>query len=317
MLGNLRMKRDFRKRRKMLAESFQLITGIGAFMVIVLFSCLIFSLLSGSTEAFKTFGLNLITQMEWNPVEGREKYGLLAPIWGTLYSSFLALSLAIPVAIGMATFLQQDILPKKLRTGFIFAIEILAAIPSVVYGLWGIFVVVPLIGSFGGVFHHYFGWLPIFHSSPQGPNLLAASFVLAIMVLPIITAFTIEALNAVPQDIEMASYAMGATRWETVFKVLLPVAAPGVLAGIALALGRALGETMAITMICGNAFIVSLSVFDPATTLSSLIANQFAEASGLASSALYAAALVLFAISILVNGVGLSITATIQNSKKG
>jgi len=286
-------------------------------MVVGLFVWLLFSLLSGSTESFRTFGLSLITQKEWSPVEGRENYGLLAPIWGTLYSSFLALSLAIPVAIGMATFLQQDILPKKLRTFFIFAIEILAAIPSVVFGLWGIFVAIPLIGRFGSPFHQYFGWLPFFHSSPQGPNLLAASIVLAIMVLPIITAFTIESLNAVPQDLEMASYALGSTRWETVFKVILPIATPGVLEGIALALGRALGETMAVTMICGNAFLVSLSVFDPATTLSSLIANQFAEASGLASSALFAAALVLFGISILVNGLGLYITAAIKNRKKG
>lgn len=317
MLSNLKMKRNSRKSREILQRVFQMLTGIGAFMVVGLFVWLLFSLLSGSTEAFRTFGLHLMTQKEWNPVEGRETYGLLAPIWGTLYSSFLALSFAIPIAIGMATFIQQDILPKRLRTGLIFAIEILAAIPSVVYGLWGIFVAIPLIGRFGGTFHQYLGWLPFFHSSPQGPNLLAASFVLAIMVLPIITAFTIESLNAVSKDIEMGAYALGATRWETVFKVILPVATPGVLAGIALALGRALGETMAVTMICGNAFIVSLSVFDPATTLSSLIANQFAEASGLANSVLYAAALILFGISILVNGVGLYITTAIRNGNKG
>ena len=180
-------------------------------------------------------------------------------------------------------------------------IELLAAIPSVVYGLWGIFVLIPLLRPFGIWLNANFGWIPIFSTAPAGPGIYAAGIILSIMILPIIAAISRDALVAVPTEIRQAAYGLGATRWETIFQIILPAAFSGIVGGIMLALGRAMGETMAVTMVIGNSNSINLSILSQGSTVSSLLANQFAEAGGLQISSLMYAALVLFGLTLVVN----------------
>jgi phosphate transport system permease protein len=180
-------------------------------------------------------------------------------------------------------------------------IELLAAIPSVVYGLWGIFVLIPVLRDLGKGVHQSLGWLPIFSTSPSGPGMYVAGLILGIMILPIITAIARDALVSVPVELRQAAYGLGATRWETILQIIVPAAFSGIVGGIMLALGRAMGETMAVTMVIGNANKANISLFDQGSTVSSLLANQFAEASGLQVSSLMYAAIVLFVLTLLVN----------------
>jgi phosphate transport system permease protein len=180
-------------------------------------------------------------------------------------------------------------------------VELLAAIPSVVYGLWGIFVIIPLIKPFGFWLYNNFAWIPLFSTPPAGPGMLPAGIVLAVMILPIITAISRDSLASLPPDLRQASLGLGATRWETIFRVLIPAAFSGIVGGIMLALGRAMGETMAVTMIIGNSNKISSSILDSANTIASLLANQFAEASGMQVSALMYAGLILMILTLLVN----------------
>jgi phosphate transport system permease protein len=180
-------------------------------------------------------------------------------------------------------------------------VELLAAIPSVVYGLWGIFIIIPLLKPVGNWLNATLGWIPLFGTTPAGPGMLPAALVLSIMILPIITAISRDSLASLPPELRQASLGLGATRWETIFRVLVPAAFSGIVGGIMLALGRAMGETMAVTMIIGNSNRLSVSLLDPANTISSLLANQFAEASGMQVSALMYAGLVLLILTLAVN----------------
>ncbi len=249
--------------------------------------------------AMKEFNVGFILKQEWDPV--KEVYGVLPMVYGTLATSFIGLLLAIPVGVGTAIFLSEDFLHKSARTTLIFLIELLAAIPSVVYGLWGIFVLIPLISPVEAWLHENLGWIPLFGTDGSGPGLLPAGLVVAIMILPLITSLSRDSLAALPPDLRQASIGLGATRWETIFKVLLPAAFSGIVGAIILALGRAMGETMAVTMLIGNSNQINASLFAPGNTIASLLANQFAEAGGLQIAALMYAAIILFVLTLIVN----------------
>lgn len=275
-----------------------LVFAVGIGLILVAIAAVV---LLRSLPAIQAYGLSFLTTSAWNPVQGREQYGALPVIYGTLVSSAIALLIAVPLGIGTAIFLSEDFIPSKLRMPLIFMVELLAAIPSVVYGLWGIFVLIPLVKPIGTWLHNTFGWIPLFGTAPAGPGMLPAGIILAIMILPIITAISRDSLASLPPDLRQASLGLGATRWGTIFRVLIPAAFSGIVGGIMLALGRAMGETMAVTMIIGNSNRLSLSVLDPANTISSLLANQFAEASGMQVSALMYAGLVLMILTLVVN----------------
>ncbi|MEC4813562.1 MAG: phosphate ABC transporter permease subunit PstC [Scytonema sp. PMC 1069.18] len=249
--------------------------------------------------AIGEFGPGFLVQSAWNPVT--TQYGVLPQIYGTLLSAFIGLLIAVPIGVGTAVLLSEDLLPSSAKTVLVFLVELLAAIPSVVYGIWAIFVLIPITTAIGRWLNEYFGWIPLFSVPPTGPGLFPAGVILAIMTLPIITAISRDALISVPPSLRQAAVGLGATRWETIFKVLIPAAFSGIVSAIMLALGRAMGETMAVTMIIGNANKISPSLFAPSNTISSLLANQFAEASGLQVSALMYAALVLFVLTLIVN----------------
>jgi len=249
--------------------------------------------------AIQESGLSFITNSSWNPV--KDIYGVLPMIYGTMVSSLIALVIAVPLGVSTAIFLSEDFLPLSIRTPLTFLVELIAAVPSVVYGLWGIFVIIPLTNQLGGVLNKSLGWIPLFSTPPSGPSMLPAGIVLSIMILPIITAVSRDSFASLPPDLRQASLGLGATRWETIFRVLIPAAFSGVMGGIMLGLGRAMGETMAATMIIGNSNRLSFSLLAPANTIASLLANQFAEASGMQVAALMYAGLVLFILTLVVN----------------
>ncbi len=252
-----------------------------------------------AVPAIRRFGPGFLLSSAWNPVD--DTYGALPMIYGTIVSAAIALLLAVPIGVGTAVFLSEDFIPLSIRTPLVFMVELLAAIPSVVYGLWGIFVLIPFLIPIERWLHSSFGWLPIFSTPPVGPGMFPAGVILTVMILPIITAISRDSLASLPPDLRQASLGLGATRWETLFRVLIPAAFSGIVGGIMLALGRAMGETMAVTMIIGNANQLNFSLLAPANTIASLIANQFAEASGLQVAALMYAGLVLFGITLIVN----------------
>ena len=249
--------------------------------------------------AIQKFGFNFLITSSWNPV--KNEYGVLPAIYGTLMSSLIGLILAVPIGVGTALLLSENFLPSQVQLVLVFLVELLAAIPSVVYGVWGIFVLVPILTNLGKWLHNYLGWFPIFSSAPTGPGMLPAGVILAIMTLPIITAISRDALVSLPSSLRQAALGIGATRWETIFQVLIPAAFSGIVSAVMLALGRAMGETMAVTMLIGNANNINISLLAPANTISSLLANQFAEANGLQVAALMYAALVLFVLTMIVN----------------
>ncbi|MFN4953812.1 MAG: phosphate ABC transporter permease subunit PstC [Aphanizomenon sp.] len=260
--------------------------------------------------AIQKFGINFLFTSNWNPVNN--EYGVLPAIYGTLMSSLIGLILAIPRGVGTAIVLSEDLLPSKVQVVLVFLVELLAAIPSVVYGVWGIFVLVPILTDLGKWLHGSLGWLPIFSSAPTGPGMLPAGVILAIMTLPIITAISRDALISLPSSLRQAALAVGATRWETIFQVIIPAAFSGIASAVMLALGRAMGETMAVTMLIGNANNINISLLAPSNTISSLLASQFAEANGLQVAALMYAALVLFVLTMIVNILAEFIVARVQ-----
>ncbi len=249
--------------------------------------------------AIQKFGFNFLITSSWNPV--KNEYGVLPAIYGTLMSSLIGLILAVPIGVGTALLLSENFLPSQVQLVLVFLVELLAAIPSVVYGVWGIFVLIPILTNLGKWLHNSLGWLPIFSSAPTGPGMFPAGVILAIMTLPIITAISRDALVSLPSSLRQAALGVGATRWETIFQVLIPAAFSGIVSAVMLALGRAMGETMAVTMLIGNANNINISLLAPANTISSLLANQFAEANGLQVAALMYAALVLFVLTMIVN----------------
>ncbi|MEM6613304.1 MAG: phosphate ABC transporter permease subunit PstC [Cyanobacteria bacterium P01_C01_bin.72] len=234
--------------------------------------------------AIKEFGPRFLATSSWNPV--KSEYGVWPAIYGTLVSSFIALAISVPIGLGVAIFLSEDYFPPSVQRIIVFLVELLAAVPSVVYGLWGIFVLIPFLK----------GFTPL-----RGPGMLPAALILSVMILPTIAAIGRDAISNVDIGLRQAAVGLGATRWEAILQIILPAASSGIIGGIMLALGRALGETMAVTMLIGNSNRVNASVFAPSNTVSSLLANQFAEASGLQVAALMYAALILFFITLVVN----------------
>ncbi len=293
------MKRDRTPFARNLDTAFVWLTGGFAGLIALLLIAIAVRVGVDASPAMAKFGLGFLFESRWNPVT--DVYSAFPQIYGTLVSSFLALFLAVPIGLGVAIFLSEDFIPAKIQRPVVFLIELLAAIPSVVYGLWGIFVLIPILRDLGKGIHQSLGWLPLFSTSPSGPGMYVAGIILGIMILPIITAIARDALVAVPIELRQAAYGLGATRWETILQIIVPAAFSGIVGGIMLALGRAMGETMAVTMVIGNANKANISLFDQGSTVSSLLANQFAEASGLQVASLMYAAIVLFVLTLIVN----------------
>jgi phosphate transport system permease protein len=274
------------------------LTGLAA-VIPLAFLALVTQLAWSSWPSIKTFGLRFLTSGTWDPVAG--EFGAGPMIFGTLYSSLVALVLAVPLAIGVAIFLTE-FAPLWLRRPVGTLVELLAAIPSVVYGLWGIFVLIPLLRTYAiPPLQAALGWTPLFSGTFYGSSMLAASIILAIMILPFISSVSREVLAAVPPSQREAALALGATRWEAVWSAVLPYARPGLVGAVVLGLGRALGETMAVVMVIGNRHDLSLSLVEPGYTMAAIIANEFNEAAGLQRAALFEIGLVLFAVTLAVN----------------
>jgi phosphate transport system permease protein len=282
---------------------FKAITEISAVTVLVLLAGVMLALLHGSLPAWRTFGLEFLITEKWNPVT--EKFGALAPIYGTVVTSIIAMLIGVPISLGIAVFLTE-ISPQRLRRPIGIAIELLAGIPSIIYGIWGLFVFAPwfqvhvqpfLIDTFANI--------PLlnqlFAGPPYGIGMLTAGLILAVMVLPFIASITREVFETVPQVLKEAAYGIGCTRWEVVRRVVIPYTRVGIIGAVMLGLGRALGETMAVTFVIGNAHKIFPSILAPGTTISAAIANEFTEAVGdLYTSSLIALGLILFFITFIV-----------------
>ena len=283
--------------------AFRHLTRAAAVTVLVILGGIIVSLIHGSWPALRTFGFSFLTQTSWNPVT--EKFGALAPIYGTVVTSFIAMLIAVPVGLFIALFLTE-LCPMWLRRPIGIAIELLAGIPSIIYGIWGLFVFAPFLQQYVQPFLiTVFGSVPVlstlFEGPPYGIGILTAGLILAIMVLPFITSISRDVFEAVPPVLKEAAYGLGSTTWEVARYVVLPYARVGVIGGVMLGLGRALGETMAVTFVIGNAHRISGSILAPGTTISATIANEFTEAVGdLYTSSLIALGLILFVITFIV-----------------
>ena len=271
-----------------------------ALSVIAIVCLIVYELITKSNLSWHAFGLKFFFRSEWDPVN--DQYGALPFVYGTVVSSALALLIAVPLAVGVAVYITE-MSPRWIRGALAFTTELLAAIPSVIYGLWAIFVLVPLLRQYVQPFlAKYLGWTTLFSGPPYGIGMLAAGIILAIMVVPIISSITREVMTAVPQQQREAVLALGATRWEMIRTGVLRNARAGIAGGVILGLGRALGETMAVTMVIGNRPEIAKSLFAPGYTMASVIANEFSEATGdLYLSALVEVGLALFIVTIIVN----------------
>ena len=276
-----------------------------AWSIICLILFILWMIGKQAVPAMETYGLGFLTGTTWDV--NKQQFAVLPEIWGTLYSSILALIWGGLLGVTIAIFLTQDFIHAKLAGAFRMTVELLAAIPSVVYGLWGIYVLIPLLRPVAHWLHEPFGWFPFFGTELGGPGMAPAALVLAVMILPTVAAISVDAFRQIPAKVKEATYGMGTTRTEAIFKVLLPTASSGLLAALVLGFGRALGETMALAMLIGNSNQISLSWFSPANTLASLMASSFPEAGGIEVQALMYAALVLLLITFLVNLGGLYI----------
>ena len=279
---------------------FRWVLTLAALAIPILLGLLVFELWVGSRLAIERFGLDFVTTSRWDPVA--EEFGAFPLIFGTLASSLLALVIAVPLSLGVAIYLTE-FAPKAIRQPVAFLIGLLAAIPSVVYGLWGIFVLIPVLrASVFPFLRDTLGFLPLFQGAIYGPSMLSAGIILAIMVMPYIMSVVREVLLAVPDTQREAALALGATRWEAVVTAVVPYARSGIIGAIMLGLGRALGETMAVTMLIGNRHEIAASLFAPSYTMAAAIANEFAEAVGdMHLSALAYVAFLLFVVTVLVN----------------
>jgi len=281
-------------------RAFEWLTLAMASAVVVLVILIGWELWNGSSLAIKKFGFHFLTTSTWDPVA--EQFGALPFIYGTLVSSAIALIIAVPLGIATAAYLTE-LAPLWIRQPLVSLIEMLAAIPSVILGLWGIFVMVPWLRNYPFPFlKHYFGWIPLFTGPIYGPCMFAGGIIIAIMILPIITSVSREILRSVPNLQREAAYALGATRWEATRIAVLSYAKKGLYGAVILGLGRALGETLAVTMVIGNTPQIVASLFKPGYTLASVLANEFTEATtDIYLQALFEIGLVLFGITILVN----------------
>ncbi len=293
---------------------FRRATGFFAFLVVLLVAGIAFELSRQSRLSILKFGLGFWRTSIWDPVAG--DFGALPFIWGTLYSSLLAMLLSTPVALGIAIFISE-LSPRPLRTPLAFLTELLAAIPSIVYGLWGIFVLVPIVRNLETHAPDWMRKTPFFSGPPLGVGMLSAGLILAVMVVPFTSSVAREVLRAVPQSQREAAYALGATRWEAI-QAALRYGRTGIFGAVILGLGRAVGETMAVTMVIGNSPQVTLSLFKPQYTMAAVIANEFTEAAdNLYLSALVEIGLVLFAITFIINGLSRLLIWSVDREAKG
>jgi phosphate transport system permease protein len=281
-------------------QVFRWATALFAGAAVLLLAAMAAEMTRASALSLERFGFGFIVSSSWNPV--RNAFGAWPFIFGTIVSSVLALLLSVPVSLGAAIFLAE-LAPPKVRAGMSFIVELLAAVPSVVYGLWGIFVLAPwLRASVEPALGSVLGFLPLFRGPYLGMGMLAGGLILAIMVLPTISSVSREVLRAVPDSLREGALALGATRWEMIWRIVLPAARSGITGAVILGLGRALGETMAVTMVIGNRPEVSASLFAPSYTMASVIANEFTEATGdLYLAALSEVGLILFAVTLALN----------------
>ena len=292
--------------RNALLESLsRILTRSAAILVLIMLGGVILSLIDGSLPAFKSFGFAFFHTESWNPVT--EKFGAAAPIYGTLVTSLIAMLIGFPLSIGIAVFITE-LCPTKLKQPIATAIELLAGIPSIIYGIWGLFVLAPLLQKYVqplliATFEDVPGLSSLFAGPPYGIGVLTAGLILSIMVLPFITSITRDVFETVPPMLKESAYGLGCTTWEVVRYIVLPYTRTGVIGGVMLGLGRALGETMAVTFVIGNAHRISHSLLAPGTTISASIANEFTEADGaLYTSSLIALGLILFIITFIVLG---------------
>ncbi|BCM22047.1 phosphate ABC transporter permease subunit PstC [Mesorhizobium sp. J8] len=282
---------------------FRAATRASAILVLVLLGGVAISLIAGSWEALSKFGFSFLTTESWNPVT--ENFGALAPIYGTIVTSAIAILIAVPIGIGIAVFLTE-LCPRPLRRPIGIAVELLAGIPSIIYGIWGLFVFAPFLQTtvqpfIINLFHGIPGLSSLFAGPPYGIGLLTSSLILAIMVLPFITSITKDVFDTVPAVLKESAYGIGCTTWEVTRRVTIPYTRVGIMGGVMLGLGRALGETMAVTFVIGNAHRISASLFAPGTTISATIANEFTEADGnLYTSSLVSLGLILFIITFII-----------------
>jgi phosphate transport system permease protein len=294
---------------------FRVLTRGAAIAVLIILGGVMVSLLTGALPAFRAFGFNFLIEEQWNPVT--EMFGALAPIYGTLVTSFIAMIIAVPLGLMIAFFLTE-LCPMWMRRPLGTAIELLAGIPSIIYGIWGLFVFAPFLqDTLQPALIATFGSVPllssVFEGPPYGIGMLTASLILAIMVLPFVTSISRDVFEAVPPVLKEAAYGLGCTTWEVFRNVVLPYTRVGVIGGCMLGLGRALGETMAVTFVIGNAHKVSASILAPSTTISATIANEFTEAVGeLYTSSLIALGFILFVITFLVLAVARYMLARIE-----
>jgi phosphate transport system permease protein len=285
---------------KLADQGFRYLMAACALAILAIVVLLAGEMVTRSQLSLKQFGWHFFTGQEWDPVSG--EFGALAFVYGTVVSSLVALVLAVPLAVAVAAF-TTEMCPRLLRTPVSLMIELLAAIPSVIYGLWAIFVLAPLLRVYVQPWlAHYLGWTTLFSGPPLGVGMLAAGVILAIMIIPIIASITREVMTAVPQSQREAVLALGATRWEMIRMGVLRNSWAGIAGAVILGLGRALGETMAVTMIIGNTPQIARSLFAPAYSMAAVIANEFTEATGnLYLSALIEIGLALFAVTLIVN----------------
>ncbi|HEX4346360.1 MAG TPA: phosphate ABC transporter permease subunit PstC [Vicinamibacterales bacterium] len=292
---------------------FRVATGFFGLVLILLVAAIGFELVRQSLLSIEKFGFNFWRTSVWDPVAGQ--FGALPFIWGTLYSSILALAIATPIALGIAVFISE-LCPARLRQPLVFLTELLAAIPSIVYGLWGVFVLTPAVRQLEEAFPDALRSLPFFSGPPLGVGMLAAALILAIMVIPFTASVAREVLKSVPLAQREGAYALGATRFEAIGAALF-YARTGIVGAVMLGFGRALGETMAVTMVIGNNPQVSVSLFAPQHTMAAVIANQFSEASDdLYLNALIEIGLVLFIITLIVNSLSRLLIWSMARSAK-
>jgi phosphate transport system permease protein len=284
-------------------SAFHTITMSCAITVLLLLGGVIFSLVYGASPALRQFGFGFLTSQAWNPVT--ENFGALAAIYGTLVTSIIALLIAVPIGLGIAVFLTE-LCPYSLRRPIGIAVELLAGIPSIIYGIWGMFILAPFLQAHVepaviATFHNIPGLSQVFAGPPYGIGIATAGLILAIMILPLISSISRDVFNSVPPVLKEAAFGIGCTRWEVVRRIVAPYTGVGLVGGIMLALGRALGETMAVTFVIGNAHKIAPSILGPGTTISATIANEFTEADGaLYTSSLIALGLLLFVITFIV-----------------
>ena len=301
----------------LLDRSFRGLAACCAWLILIVVGLILWEIGVKALPAISEYRLGFLTGATWD--NNKQVFGILPEIWGTLYSSSLALIIGGLFGVTIAVFLTQDFLPPQLAFIFQTIVQLLAAIPSVVYGFWGIYVVIPFVRPLADWLNADFGWIPFFSTTLSGPGMLPAALVLAIMILPTIAAVSQDALRMVPYRTKEAAYGLGANRWEVILRVMLPTASAGVFGSLVLGFGRALGETMALAMLIGNSNQLSLSLFSPGNTLAALLALNFPEAGEHEIPVLMYAAMVLLLITFVVNIAGtalLSLTSKQQQAGK-